>query len=55
MRTLCVGVIGLSLAAQALGQDPRAEAKDWFREARFGMFIHWGVYPIDTILVLGVY
>ncbi len=26
--------------------DPRAEAVRWFREARFGMFIHWGVYSV---------
>ena len=25
--------------------DPRL---DWFREARFGMFIHWGLYAIPA-------
>jgi alpha-L-fucosidase len=24
----------------------RAEMRDWFQEARFGMFIHWGVYSV---------
>jgi len=23
-------------------QNPRAAALQWFREARFGLFIHWG-------------
>jgi alpha-L-fucosidase len=33
------------------GSEQRADARqdrrlDWFREARFGMFIHWGLYAI---------
>lgn len=30
---------------QTLKQDPRM---DWWREARFGMFIHWGLYSIPA-------
>jgi alpha-L-fucosidase len=22
----------------------RAAAREWYRDAKFGMFIHWGVY-----------
>lgn len=33
--------IQCSLSAQATSRDQRME---WWREARFGMFIHWGVY-----------
>ena len=22
------------------------EAREWFRDARFGIFIHWGVYSV---------
>ena len=25
---------------------PREQTKKWFREAKFGMFIHWGVYAL---------
>jgi len=32
-------------ANQALKQDPRME---WWREARLGMFIHWGLYSIPA-------
>ncbi|MCO5296616.1 MAG: alpha-L-fucosidase [Fimbriimonadaceae bacterium] len=32
-------------AGQTLKQDPRM---DWWREARFGMFIHWGLYSIPA-------
>ena len=41
-----------SLALQAVPPQPTAKQQDldrrmgWFREARFGMFIHWGLYAI---------
>ncbi len=25
---------------------PREETRQWFREAKFGMFIHWGIYAL---------
>ena len=28
------------------GQDPRAAAIEWFRQARFGLFMHYGLYSI---------
>jgi len=37
-------------SSDALGQTPdsipksRLEARQWFQNARFGMFVHWGVY-----------
>ncbi len=36
-----------------LGADQRPDARqdsrlDWFRDARFGMFIHWGLYAIPA-------
>jgi len=49
--TLLLG--GLALAAAFNGQtnttDPKhAERIGWFREARFGLFIHWGLYAIPA-------
>ena len=29
-------------------QQAREERIRWFREARFGMFIHWGLYAIPA-------
>ena len=26
--------------------DENLEARAWFEEARFGLFIHWGVYSV---------
>jgi alpha-L-fucosidase len=36
--------------AQAAAETPeqKAERMKWFREARFGMFIHWGVYSVPA-------
>ena len=39
------------LAATAFGQtyqptEANLKAREWFQDARFGMFIHWGVYSV---------
>jgi alpha-L-fucosidase len=46
-----VSWMAVLLAATALGQSyqPSAanlQAREWFQNARFGMFIHWGVYSV---------
>jgi alpha-L-fucosidase len=48
MRILGMGIV---LAAAALGQsnqpsEANLKAREWFQNARFGMFIHWGVYSV---------
>ena len=41
-------VVALLLARAAPAQNAvpveRAASREWFRDAQFGMFIHWGVY-----------
>ena len=39
-------VIGQSISAQKI--LTKDERMDWWREARFGMFIHWGVYSLPA-------
>jgi len=54
---VCIGVLCLAGALHAVAADspqaaaPAPETKEqrdarmaWWREARFGMFIHWGLY-----------
>lgn len=43
MKKILTLLLGLVLCSGARAQpaDPRL---DWFREAKFGMFIHWGIY-----------
>jgi alpha-L-fucosidase len=43
--------MGIVLVATALGQsyqpsEANIKAREWFQNARFGMFIHWGVYSV---------
>ena len=49
IRLLFIG-IALSLSLNSLAQKPNSLPKKpdmtWWQEARFGMFIHWGVYSI---------
>jgi alpha-L-fucosidase len=61
MPSRCLFVLVLALAspfpaprtapAQSPGQETAAERDarmQWWREARFGMFIHWGVYAVPA-------
>ena len=39
------------VAGQAFGQtyqptEANLKAREWYQNARFGMFIHWGVYSV---------
>ena len=43
--TLLLGIGPLLLSQKTITQDERMQ---WWREARFGMFIHWGLYAIPA-------
>jgi alpha-L-fucosidase len=47
---LAFGVMALSQAARAQANyEPTAanlQARQWFQDAKFGLFIHWGVYSV---------
>ena len=34
----CLTLFALNIAAQGAGR------MEWFKDAKFGMFIHWGIY-----------
>jgi alpha-L-fucosidase len=40
-------VLGLALTG-CLPEKEKTDRMDWWREARFGMFIHWGLYAIPA-------
>ena len=44
LTILLIVVQGIA-AQKALTKDERMQ---WWREARFGMFIHWGVYAVPA-------
>src|SRR5580658_3141017 len=52
LATLMAVFWTLALAGQLAGQPgyqpspANLEARQWFQQARFGMFIHWGVYSV---------
>jgi alpha-L-fucosidase len=52
---VCVLVAFLSIVSMVRSADEPEETKEqrdarlkWWREARFGMFIHWGVYSVPA-------
>jgi len=54
MRLVCTAAVGMAVlagqprSAVAQGDVPpeRLAAREWYQDARFGMFIHWGVYSL---------
>lgn len=51
MKNLIIAFFFILAASMTFGQDPYdvwQKRTEWFREARFGMFIHWGVYAIPA-------
>lgn len=45
----CLAALALSLSSVLAAETPpAADRLQWFKEARFGMFIHWGVYAVPA-------
>lgn len=45
--TLAVGApVSLHAQSQEIVPAERLAAREWYRDAKFGMFIHWGVYSL---------
>jgi hypothetical protein len=47
MKSLTAGAALAALSASAAAQETPAQRDarmQWWREARFGMFVHWGLY-----------
>src|SRR5437879_961457 len=46
---LKLAALAFLVAPQATPQTPSQDAKmAWFRQAKFGLFIHWGLYAIPA-------
>ena len=44
---LMAGLVGIASAQEGYTPSPEnVKARQWFQEARFGLFIHWGVYAV---------
>ena len=41
-------VLSITMAFGQNAYEARQQRTEWFREARFGMFIHWGIYAIPA-------
>ena len=48
VQSLIVGLMLLSGLTFAETAEQKDERMEWWREARFGLFIHWGVYAIPA-------
>jgi len=49
MKPLLLSILALSaLASSTLSATEKPDRTQWFRDARFGMFIHWGLYAVPA-------
>ncbi|MBN1781353.1 alpha-L-fucosidase [bacterium] len=48
LMTLLVAMSAFVRAAQSETPDQKDARMQWWREARFGMFIHWGIYSVPA-------
>ena len=51
MKNIKWAILFLLISWQLNGQDvytERQERTEWFQDARFGMFLHWGIYAIPA-------
>jgi alpha-L-fucosidase len=60
MRNIAIPILLSAAALGAQQYEPRWESLDkrptpqWFQEARFGIFIHWGLYSVPSWAAAGV-
>ena len=47
-KVLILSLFVFSIVFCVNGVESAAKRGEWFREARFGMFIHWGIYSIPA-------
>ena len=47
-QTAAAALFSMSCLAQAETKAEFDQRMEWFREARFGMFIHWGLYSVPA-------
>src|SRR5882757_7243216 len=45
---LAFSALNLAVVQTAVADDLRDKRLQWWREARFGMFIHWGLYSVPA-------
>ncbi len=54
MKPLVAVLAALACASASAAYEPRWESLDrrpvpgWFQDAKFGIFIHWGVYSVPA-------
>ena len=47
---VCVQAAESRRTSEAIGKDVAVEARmQWFKYAKFGVFIHWGIYAVDGV------
>ena len=48
IRIICAGACLVSALSAAETKEQHDARMKWWREARFGLFIHWGIYSVPA-------
>jgi alpha-L-fucosidase len=60
-KIFCIAVLFITVSSFAQTYQPTWESLDsrpvpqWFKDAKFGIFIHWGVYSVPAYCTVGNY
>ena len=49
---LCILLFSILISSGSHAQDneiPKEQRLEWFKDAKFGIFIHWGIYSVNGI------
>lgn len=49
LTILSLFFLGAPMSTHAQQNDPDTQKMQWFKEAKLGIFIHWGLYAVDGI------
>jgi len=63
VQAICIVILGSCLGTISMGQDfeptwdslDARPTPDWYRDAKFGIFIHWGLYSVPAWSPRGTY
>ena len=49
MKKLIIAILSITLLHSLNAQDETDQRMQWFRDAKLGIFIHWGIYAVNGI------
>lgn len=58
LRTVFIISVLFAFSSNCYSQNieiPKEERLEWFKDAKLGIFIHWGIYSVMVLMSLGLF